>query len=530
MRKTTAQATGGLAAATANWLFSIAGIVVVWMLKQAFKVAAWLTLQGVRHPRTTLGIGTLSGLVVLVGWQVVVAVIGALLLTGSVWKAAHRASFEATVGAWLRTWFRRWWTYRRRWERVLSRCGLVVEHDDERHFPRLRKVSTTPYWDRLELQLQVGQDQSDFDQAADRLRHAFGAERLVVRELQPGWLGIDAMRRDPFRHIKVPATPMPATVEEIDWSAVPTGVDEFGEVFTESMVGGHRAGAGRPGAGKSSFIWNPLRGMAPAIAAGLVKPILIDPKAKELRQALPLVDAGVYGCKHWVEDEKPRGTRHIPPRRGVNDRGENASGDYAVTEQDTVMLLERVAAELADANERDAAAGERDFVPSLTQPMRPIFIDEFAPLLKMWSRSSIDRIYNALGIIATQGRAAGYIVHGLIQEPTKDVFTIRDMFARRVGFGLPTEDHTDAILTDNAALRGAECHRIPESLPGVAFAFLEGDKTARRVRYGHVTNDDIAELVDFVRIWRAEHHNVVPLHREPVPVDELGAEGQEGAA
>jgi S-DNA-T family DNA segregation ATPase FtsK/SpoIIIE len=86
----------------------------------------------------------------------------------------------------------------------------------------------------------------------------------------------------------------------------------------------------------------------------------------------------------------------------------------------------------------------------------------------------------------------------LIQEPTKDVFTLRDLFARRIALRVPTPSHTEAALIDNAVDYGAACHEIPESLPGVLFSLQEGARSTVRARLGYVTNDDIRELVDYL--------------------------------
>ena len=481
-------------------LFSIAGLIVVWALKALLWVGKHVGAWMITHLRTTLGIGTITGAVLLLGWQFVVWVVGIALLTGSVWKAAHRESFDATVGAWARTWHRKWWNYRRRWENIMTRCGLTVEVGQEVHLPKLKKVSTTQYWDRLLIEPQIGQEPADFQNSEGVLRRAFEGERLRVSEVHPKRVEISVMRRDPFRYEAVPATPMPSSVDEVDYRNVPVGLDEFLCPLRVSVVGGNLAGAGTMGAGKAGVIWNILRGLAPAIGHGLVKPIFIDPKAKELRQGIALVDAGVYGTA--TPEMNTRG-RLARDENGNEITPEEPTGDYAVTEWDTVNLLERIVKDVEAQNLRDGEAGERDFEPSVDRPLRLICIDELAPLLAYWSRGARDRIEDALGIILTQGRAAGYLVVGLIQEPTKDIFTIRDLFIRRLGLRLPTEDHTDAALTDDAVKRGAECSRIPESLPGVCFSFTEGDKTAIRGRLGHVRDEDIRELVEYVTALRS---------------------------
>lgn len=514
MRRTTVRGTS-LWAFFLGSLFSVAGVVILWVLKGLGWFGLRLLTWAVNHPRTMTGVGLSTAAVLLIGWQWVVGIVGVVLLSGSVWSAAHRASFDRVITSWLRDWHQKWWRYRRLWDRVMTRCGLVVEVDDQRYLPRIRAVETTPYWDRLTLEVQIGQELADFEAAQGKLRTAFGGERLVVRELRPPKvIGIELMRRDPFRHETVPAVDMPRSTADIDFTAVPIGITEHLEPLTVSVTGGHTAGAGATGAGKAGIEWNILRSLAPAIADGVVRPVFIDPKARELRQGIALVDAGVYGTS--TPELTTRGRRV-----DEGDQGPQPSGDYAVTEWDTICLLERIADEVHEANLRGAEAGERDFVPSKHTPLRPIFIDELAPLLAYWSRGGQDRIATALGLILTQGRAAGYIVVGLIQEPTKDVFTIRDLFQRRIGLRLPTEDHTDAVLTDNAVDRGAECNRIPESLPGVCFSFHEKDARAIRGRLGHVRDEDITELVDYVEGLR----KVTSIFPERAPESEsLGVE------
>jgi S-DNA-T family DNA segregation ATPase FtsK/SpoIIIE len=485
MSKTTVKA--GFFTWILNGLFSIAGWIIVaiakLLLKAGAKLGAFAVRQLIGHPRSSIGMSLVSGAVILVGWQIIAAIIGAVLLSGSVWKAAHKASFEASVQTWMRTWLRKWGTYRRRWEDVMTRCGLSVEVQGETHLPKLKKVRTTEYWDSLALKIQVGQEMGDFEKAGEKLRTAFQVERLAVREIEPGMVGVELMKKDPFRHEEIGATAMPGFTADIDFTAIPVGLDEHLEPLTVSVVGGHTAGSGTSGAGKAGVEWNILRGLAPAIADGTVRPIFIDPKGVELRQGIDLCDHGTFGT--------------------TKDNGWVHSGDYAVSEQDTISLLQRIVAEIEEVKmARGELGGERDFVPSVRTPLRPIFIDELAPLLAYWPRREREKIEDALGIILTQGRALGYIVIGLIQEPTKDVFTMRDLFGHRLGLRLPTEAHTDAALTEKASDRGAECNKIPQSLPGVLFSFHEKDSKAIRARLGYVTDDDIAELVEYVEALR----------------------------
>lgn len=345
----------------------------------------------------------------------------------------------------------------------MTRCGLTVQAGTEVHLPKLKSVRSTPWWDHVTVEMQIGQAPKLFHQQADELRLGFKGERLVLKGLKPRLLEMAFMRRDPLL-APVPATAIPASIAAIDFRRIPVGLDEFGQPYTVSLLGGHTACAGSTGAGKASLEWNILRAVAPAIAAGLVRPVFIDPKLKELSQALALV----------------------------------APDDYAGRDEDVLALLQRLVREMEAANEADGSARERDFVPRKGRPLVVIFIDELAPLLKYWKRSLRDKIEDALGLLLTQGRAAGYIVVGAIQEPTKDVFTIRDLFTRRIALRLPTESHTEAALVENAVDYGALCHEISESLPGVLFSLQDGARSTVRARFGYVRNEDIDELVAYV--------------------------------
>lgn len=468
------------------FLFSLVGNLLVWLVKQLAKLIAKLVVVAVCHPRTSTALAVLSTLVLYVGWVAVVTVAGAALVLASTWKAAHAPSFEATVQTWVRTWWRRWWAYRRQWIEVFTRCELSVAYGEANHVPKLVKVSTTAYWDRLVVKAQAGQELQQFRDAAEKLRGSFGAERADVRELAPLTYGLNFMRRDPLLET-VPATPIPDSLDGVDFRAVPIGRTEFEEPYTLSLLGGHTSGAGSTGAGKAGVEWNVLRGIAPAIAAGLVRLVGIDPKGIELRRGSPLF----------------------------------ADGDYVgADENGVVALLQRLVGEMNEANEAAGQSGERDFEPRPGRPLTLIMIDEGAPLLRYWSRTARGKIEDALGLLLTQGRAAGFHILFLVQEPTKDTFTLRDLFTRRIALRLPTESHTDASLVEKAVDFGARCHEVSETTPGVFFSLEDGARSTIRARLGYVRDEDIDELVEYVTARR----NVVQLDsRRPADPDSKAA-------
>lgn len=461
-----------------DWLFSLIGKALVWLVKMLTKLLWRFVVLAVCHPRTTAAIAITTAVVTHVGWEILAAAAVAVLTAASTWKAVHPASYHATAGAVLRTWWRRWWGYRRVWVKVCTRCALAIEEGDQLHLPKLVKVATTPYWDRLTVRGQIGQELRDFRDGSERLRTAFGAERVNVREIKPRLYGLDFMRQDPFRDGSVPATAIPASLEAVAFRRVPIGMDEFGQPFTVSLLGGTLCASGSIGAGKAGVEWNLMRGIAPAMRAGLVRSVFIDPKIKELRQGLPLV----------------------------------AEDDYASGPEETVALLERLVEDMKRDNQRDGEQGERDFEPRPGRPLTVIYVDEGAPLVRYWPRSIRAKIDDLLGLILTQGRAAGYTVVFLIQEPTKDTFTLRDLFTRRLALRLPTESHTDAALIEDAVEYGALCHQISESTPGVLFSLQDGARSTVRARLGYVENHHVRELVEYV----TSGQNVIDLdaHRD----------------
>jgi S-DNA-T family DNA segregation ATPase FtsK/SpoIIIE len=456
-------------------VFSAVGVLLVYLIKCLIRFVVWLVVEVAKHPRTTIAVVGTAGALTLLGWQWVVGIAIGLFVAASVWRAGHRASFEPILGRFARTWWRRWWVYRRCWSKLAARSGLTVKtgkDSSEVATPKLAKVATTPYWDTLCVQLEVGQELADYQNAAERIRHAYRGLRIAVGETSPEDIGIEIMRKDPFRHLVIPAAPMPATTADIDFTRLVIGLTEHCQPWPISVVGGHLAIGAGSGAGKASIPWNVMRCLAPAIADRTVRLHFIDPKRMELCQAREIAES--YETDHGTPGE-----------------GDGVLG-----------LLERLVGDMQDAQDRAANLGERDFEPSQDAPLDLLIIDELAPLLVYWPRAIRDKIEALLGLILTQGRATGYIVIGEIQEPTKDKFKIRDLFGRRIGLRVPTEAHAEAILADDAVDRGGLCHLIPESLPGVAFQMLDDEVYATRARSGHVTNADIAELVGYVTALR----------------------------
>ena len=78
-----------------------------------------------------------------------------------------------------------------------------------------------------------------------------------------------------------------------------------------------------------------------------------------------------------------------------------------------------------------------------------------------------------------------------LQDPRKDVLTIRNLFPDRIAMRLDEPEQVDMVLGDGARDRGATCELIssdPATGAGVAFVRLEADPDPVRVRAGWVSD------------------------------------------
>ena len=89
-----------------------------------------------------------------------------------------------------------------------------------------------------------------------------------------------------------------------------------------------------------------------------------------------------------------------------------------------------------------------------------------------------ERALAAIATLTTQGRAVGYCVVGALQDPRKDVLTIRNLFPDRIAMRLDEPEQTDMVLGDGSRDRGALADQIstaPDLGAGIAYVRLEGN-------------------------------------------------------
>jgi DNA segregation ATPase FtsK/SpoIIIE, S-DNA-T family len=424
---------------------------------QLVRLLAWLVRLIARHPVAAtvaavlilawLNIGWL-GLVLLFAWAVVVL---------TTWRYFWPSSFTRWIAGPARGKWRGWWCYRRRWAGVMAISGVAPWHQGRIILPVLGKVSATRYTDRVAVRLVSGQSAADFADRADNLAHGFGAMLCRVRTARSGAVLLEFVRRDALA-ATVPALPIPA---HPDLRALPVGKREDGLPWLVRLHGTHLLIAGATGAGKASLLWGLVRALFPLMQAGLVRVLAADPKLMELASGRAIFER--YGA-------------------------------YAADPEEIAVMLEGAVADMQGRAARFAGV-RRDHAPTVDEPFVVVLVDEVAFLTAYQrDRKLRERIMAALATLTTQGRAVGYAVVAALQDPRKDVLSIRNLFPDRIAMRLDEPEQVDMVLGDGARDRGAACELIssdPAIGAGVAFVRLEADPDPVRVRAGWVFDADI---------------------------------------
>jgi DNA segregation ATPase FtsK/SpoIIIE, S-DNA-T family len=433
-----------------------AGIILLaWLARFLFRLAR----LAFRHPVTTIAAVLLAFLWFTITWVGIAAIIACGVLVLVIWRWLWPSRFARWVATPARN-TRRAWVYRRRWPAVMTIADLAPFYRGRIILPVLVKVTSTRYVDRVAVRLVSGQCAADFAGRADNLAHGFRALLCRVRTARSGAVVLEFVRRDALA-APIPALPIS---DRPDLKALPVGRREDGLPWLVKLHGTHVLLAGATGAGKASLLWGLVRAMFPAMRAGLVRVLAADPKWMELAYGRIIFDT---------------------------------YGHYAADPAAIVAMLE---AAVADMQARAAAfAGvQRDHTPTWEHPFTVVLVDEVAFLTAYQpDRKMRERVMNALATLTTQGRAVGYAVVAALQDPRKDVLTIRNLFPDRIAMRLDEPEQVDMVLGDGARDRGAACELIstdPATGAGVAFVRLEADPDPVRVRAGWVTDTDIQAM------------------------------------
>lgn len=452
----TASMTGGMRGdRSGEWLVvqprpSVLTVLLVNLGRATGRLLSW----AVKHPVTVTVLLVLAVFWSLLGpfglVALVVTMVGLLLA----WRHYRADSFTRIVAS-------RWrlvWLYRRRWQPAMVTTGLAAQVNGREYLPQIRRVVSSPCVDRVLVDLLSGQSPEAFEKQTSQLAHTFEALRVRVVVDRPGRVWLEFTHADPLT-APVPALE-PAHVPDL--AALPVGRREDGSPWFLRLLGTHLLVAGATGAGKGSVVWSLIRAVAPAIHDGSAKVWGIDPKGgMELNPGAALFDRFAYA--HPTE---------------------------------MVTLLEDAVVLMRERAERLRLAGDRVHTPSSAEPLVLVVVDELAALTAYTGdRDLKKRAEAALQLLLSQGRAPGVLVVAAVQDPGKDVIGFRDLFPTRIALRLLEDSQVDMVLGRSARLRGAECDRIPASLPGVGYVVLEGIREPVRVRAGHVTDTDLAAMV-----------------------------------
>jgi S-DNA-T family DNA segregation ATPase FtsK/SpoIIIE len=155
---------------------------------------------------------------------------------------------------------------------------------------------------------------------------------------------------------------------------------------------------------------------------------------------------------------------------------------------------------VADMQTRAAklAGRQRDHTPTTAYPFVLVLVDEVAFLTAYHPDKNLrERVKAALATLTTQGRAVGYCVVAALQDPRKEVMSIRNLFPDRIAMRLDEPEQVDMVLGDGARDRGALADLIPVDPAigaGIAYDRLETDPDPIRVRAAWVSDTDITTM------------------------------------
>jgi S-DNA-T family DNA segregation ATPase FtsK/SpoIIIE len=176
-------------------------------------------------------------------------------------------------------------------------------------------------------------------------------------------------------------------------------------------------------------------------------------------------------------------------------RGERLFNGFAYDNGERTLTLLREATALMQQRAQRLRGHTRLHTPSTSAPLLVLVVDEIASLTAYISDRKVrTEVEQLLGLLLSQGRAVGVSVVAAVQDPSKEVLPIRQLFSIRIGMRMTESTQTTMVLGPAARDAGAVCDEIPTATPGVAFVCQDGRAEPVRVRAFHVTDTDIDYL------------------------------------
>lgn len=347
---------------------------------------------------------------------------------------------------------------------VMSTWGVGVGVPKRRQkllYPRLRNVQgTREAWIGTVIPF-AGQTVKDYNDQMEAFSLAFQVPFVSFELAGGGCITIRAGNvpiPDPYNFIGPGNTPVMDVAELPTQSlqallpapdlrllqAVPMARDLSGHIWSMPIEGQHLLITGRTGAGKGSWIWSLVLGLAPAIRSGHAVLWGCDPKRLEL----------AIGRDWWTH--------------------------YAYSEAGIVEMLEACVKEMLERAEQ-LQGKVRKFTPSRETPLNVIVVDELGYLSAMLPDKKLrDRAEKAISTILALGRAVGFSLVGAVQDPRVNSIPFRDLFPIRIAGALPAPI-VDLVLGDGAHDAGATCEQIPLGAAGAGVAYVISETSLKPI-------------------------------------------------
>lgn len=406
------------------------------------------------------------------------SVTGSLALGITTWYRAHPDTFDRIAAPRIRAAWRRWaGPYMGvKWRDLCDVTDLAKEHRRKgiTMYPRVVKVQAfSPHVDLVHIHPAKGQSIRAFESRLDDITAGLKAERVALEPLTRGRFVMIVQRTEPFTEV-IPAPDMPEHAKEVDPARLYVGEDEYGNDWTESLVGtsSFLLVAGAVGSGKNSIPLALLRGLAPWIRNGLCKVWIIDPKQLEFAALKPItVNGNAYAT---VE------------------KGGNGAA--------CLELLEDYISDMERTQRRIMEMGVRSVPISEEFPLNVLIVDEVASLVAYTDDANARGITAKLARIASMGRTTHHSMVVTTVDPGKDVIEFRDLFPSRICLRVSSSTQPNMVLGEDARERGAIADEIPldDRYIGIGYAQDERTKTPRRVRAAYTSDQDMNELIEFV--------------------------------
>ncbi|NKY27678.1 cell division protein FtsK [Nocardia gamkensis] len=435
--------------------------------------AVYLLWWALLFPMISLPIAAAGAAWWWLGWPFGVIVAAVSVASWVTWWAWWPSSWHRWVWGRMRSRYLSWKRYKRRWKTLTAIHGLTKILDHGVQTPGLVKVTIGDTADELLIKLVGSQTVQTWAKQSDALRHAFGAVGVRVRNAKSGFVRLQVIHTDRL----IDPIPLPRVVPKtVDLEALTIGMTELGEPWRIRLLGNQLLVAGKMGSGKGSVVWSLIAALGPAIRDGRVVLWMIDPKG-----------GMEYGAaRNWFA-------------RFAFDNGPMS-----------LELLRDAAALVQQRGVLYMPKAERKITPTVAEPLVVVIIDEAASLTAYYSDRKVkDEITRLMGIVLTQSRAVAVPMVGALQDPSKDVLELRQLYPYRVGLRMSEPTQPNMLFGPSGRDRGALCDEIPETTPGVAYVEHEESVEITRVRAYWVTDDDIE--------WIMRTYPPLPRHPDGTP-------------